>query len=103
MDSGHAVRCHRSPVLYRIVIRGEASEPLVGPLETMTVARSGADTVLTGRIIDQAQLQGALQFLGQLGVEIVSVNTLDDVSTLPGQDPRRGGARDAGVRPAGAV
>ena len=57
---------------------GELAEPLVGPLEGMTVEDPGDESVLTGDLVDQAQLQGVLSWLTTLGVEIVSVNPADD-------------------------
>ena len=78
MSKRYAGRSGHESVPYRIVIRGELSEPLVGPLEGMTVQVVGEESVLTGDILDQAQLQGALSWLTTLGVEIVSVNPGDD-------------------------
>ena len=46
----------------------------------MTVEVVGEESVLTGDLLDQAQLQGALNWLTTLGVEIVSVNPADDES-----------------------
>ena len=81
MSKRYAGRSGHDSVPYRIVIRGELSEPLVGPLEGMTVQVVGEESVLTGDILDQAQLQGALSWLTTLGVEIVSVNPGDDRPT----------------------
>lgn len=64
--------------MYRIVVRGELARPLVGPLEGMSVAAEGGETVLTGELVDQAHLRGALSVLHDLGLEIVSVNPADD-------------------------
>ena len=63
---------------YRIVIRGDPGEPLVGPLEGMTLEAAGDESCLVGDVIDQAQLQGVLSSLTTLGVEIVSVNPAED-------------------------
>ena len=46
----------------------------------MTAEVVGEETVLTGDLSDQAQLQGALSWLTTLGVEIVSVNPAGDQS-----------------------
>ena len=73
-----AARSGRKAVLYRIVVRGEIARPLVGPLEGMSVELDGGECVLTGELVDQAQLRGALSFLHDLGVEIVSVNPADE-------------------------
>ena len=77
MPKGYASRSGHDRVPYRIVIRGELVEPLVGPMEGMTVEVVGEESVLTGDLLDQAQLQGVLSWLNTLGVEIVSVNPSD--------------------------
>ena len=78
MSKRYAGRSGKTPVRYRIVIGSELAEPLVGPLEGMTVEVVGKKSVLTGDLVDQAQLQGVLGWLTMLGVEIVSVNPADD-------------------------
>ena len=44
----------------------------------MDVEEAGAESVLTGDLVDQAQLQGVISWLTTLGVEIVSVNPTDE-------------------------
>lgn len=78
MEQRFAARSGRQAAVYRIVVRGEIAWPLVGPLEGMSVETSGAESVLTGRLVDQAHLRGALSLLHDLGVEIVSVNPADE-------------------------
>ena len=78
MSKRFAGRTGASRVHYEIVIRGELSKPLVGPLEGMDVEEAGAESVLTGDLVDQAQLQGVMSWLTTLGVEIVSVNPTDE-------------------------
>ena len=78
MGKRFAGRTGQIDVRYRIVIRGEIGEPLVGPLEGMSVELAGDESVLTVDLVDQAQLQGALSWLNHLGIEIVSVNPVDD-------------------------
>ena len=80
MPRRYAGRSGEDRVPYRIVIRGELSEPLVGPLEGMTVEVVGDESVLAGALVDQAQLHGVLSWLTKLGIEIVSVNSTDDQS-----------------------
>ena len=81
MGKKFATRAGRKAVRYRIAVRGEIPEPLVGPLQGMTVEAAGDELVLTGFLTDQSQLQGALSSLNGLGVEIVSVNPADGDST----------------------
>jgi hypothetical protein len=78
MQQRFAARCGRQAAVYRIVVRGEIARSLVGPLEGMTVEPADGETVLTGELVDQAQLRGALSSLHDLGVEIVSVNPADE-------------------------
>lgn len=76
MPNRYAARTGRTAVRYRIIIRGTIGQPLVGPLEGMTVEDVGEESVLVGDIVDQAQLQGVVSWLSDLGVEIVSFNPL---------------------------
>lgn len=78
MSKRYAGRTGQDRVRYRIVIRGELGEPLVGPLEGMTVEVAGKESVLIGDLVDQAQLHGVLGWLTSLGVEIISVNPADE-------------------------
>jgi hypothetical protein len=78
MQRRFAGRTGQIDVRYRIVIRGEIDEPLVGPLEGMSVEVAGEESVLTVDLVDQAQLQGALSWLNDLAIEIVSVNPVDE-------------------------
>jgi hypothetical protein len=78
MGKRFAGRTGQIDVRYRIVIRGEIGEPLVGPLEGMSIEVAGDESVLTVDLVDQAQLQGALSWLNDLGIEIVSVNPVED-------------------------
>jgi hypothetical protein len=63
---------------YRIVIQGEIGKPPAGPLEHMTVELVEGNSVLTGDLVDQAQLQGGLSVLTNLGYDLVSVNPVDE-------------------------
>jgi len=78
MQQPFAARSGRQAAVYRIVVRGEIARPLVGPLEDMAVQCDAGECVLTGEVVDQAQLRGALSLLHDLGVEIVSVNPADE-------------------------
>ncbi|HSK15065.1 MAG TPA: hypothetical protein VK915_02760 [Gaiellaceae bacterium] len=81
MGQRFAGRTGNDPVRYRIVVRGDIGEPLVGPLEGMTAEAAGDETVLTGNLVDQAQLQGALSWLAGIGVEVVSVNPVNGIAS----------------------
>ena len=78
MQQRFAARSGRQAAVYRIVVRGGLARPLVGPLEGMSVVVDGKESVITGELVDQAHLRGALSFLHDLGLEIVSVNPADE-------------------------
>jgi hypothetical protein len=74
MSRRYAARTGRVAISYRIVFRGTIPQPLVGPLEGMSVEAAGEESVLVADIVDQAQLQGVIGWLSDLGIEIVSIN-----------------------------
>jgi hypothetical protein len=53
------------PTCYRIVV-------------AMTVQCTGGRTAITGVVVDQSQLHGLLDRVGDLGLELVSVNAVRD-------------------------
>ena len=67
-------RARNKPIRYRIVVRGELGEIPVGPLEALSVRIEGGFSVITGEIIDQPQLHGIINWLGERGIEIVSLS-----------------------------
>jgi hypothetical protein len=69
---------------YRIVLRGELGDQFQGRFAGMTLERKSGMTVLTGTVIDQAQLLGFVQRGQELGIDLVSVQPLD------GQDDEQG-------------
>jgi hypothetical protein len=64
-------------VRYEIVIMGELDERFARPLEGMTTKLHGGETSITGVIFDEAQLVGILNWLHDRGIEIVSVNPME--------------------------
>jgi hypothetical protein len=71
---------------YRIVLRGELGDQFQGRFGAMALERKNGLTVLTGMVIDQAQLLGLIQRGQDLGVELVSVVPLDDPQDGPADD-----------------
>lgn len=61
---------------YEIVIRGEIGDHFGLVFERMALERRDGTTVLTGPVLDQAQLHGLIERIGELGLELVSVNAL---------------------------
>jgi hypothetical protein len=64
----------------RMLIRvsAEVSEEMLGPFPGLTPTLEPAQTTLTGMVRDQAELQGVLNYLTQLGVAIVEVVTIPE-------------------------
>jgi hypothetical protein len=74
MERAVAGRAGNGPVPYRIVVRGELRAPAGGPLEGLAVRADDGFSVLTGDIVDQSHLHGVLAWLGDRGIEIVSLS-----------------------------
>jgi hypothetical protein len=70
--------------VYRIVIRGELSARYVPAFEGMTLTTGDGQTAIIGPVIDQAHLHGLLNRIGDLGLELVSINpTLEPAAPAP--------------------
>jgi hypothetical protein len=65
-----------------ILVSGELGERFDGVFADLALHHENGDTRLSGALRDQAELQGVLGQLFDLGLEIVSV------STHPGESPR---------------
>jgi hypothetical protein len=59
---------------YHIVVRGELSQRFSNAFEGMTLVARDGRTTISGPVADQAQLHGLLDRVGELGLELVSVN-----------------------------
>lgn len=57
---------------YRLVVEGELGATLEGAFEGMVLTRAAGNTVLVGEVRDQAELQGLLQRLSNLGLTLLS-------------------------------
>lgn len=58
---------------YRIVVRGELDSRFAYLFDGMKMQRIEGTTVLTGTVIDQAQLHGYIERFGELGLELLTV------------------------------
>jgi len=77
--------------VYRIVVRGELSARYVPAFEGMTLVTGDGQTAITGLVIDQAQLHGLLNRIGDLGLELVSINpTLEPTAPAPARQTGEG-------------
>ena len=59
---------------YELVLRGEIGDRFAPVFEDMHLERIEGRTVLTGEMLDQAQLLGVIERIQELGLELVSVN-----------------------------
>jgi hypothetical protein len=66
------------PQVYQIRLKGQLGAQWAEWFEglTITLADSG-DTLLTGPVVDQAALHGLLRKVRDLGMPLLSVNSLD--------------------------
>ena len=69
------------PTIYQIVVRGELSSRYLPAFEGMTLAVGDGRTVITGPVLDQAQLHGLVDRVGDLGLELISINPTPDPPT----------------------
>lgn len=58
---------------YTLVVRGELDDRFAYLFDGMDLARIAGTTVLSGRVVDQAQLHGHIARVEELGLELVSV------------------------------
>ena len=63
---------------YELVIRGEIGDRFGLLFEGMRLERNRGMTVITGAVRDQAQLHGLIERVQELGLELVSINPLDE-------------------------
>ena len=69
------------PTSYHIVVRGELSQRYSNAFDGMTLVARDGMTTISGPVVDQSQLHGLLDRVGELGLELVSVNAA--VETTP--------------------
>jgi hypothetical protein len=63
---------------YRLVVAGELSDRAAVAFRGMTLSRESGNTVLVGAVRDQAELQGLLQRVSDLGLTLLSAVALDE-------------------------
>jgi hypothetical protein len=64
--------------VYRIVVLGELSARYAAAFEGMEMEAASGRTILTGDVVDQPHLQGILERISGLGLELVSVLSVSD-------------------------
>jgi hypothetical protein len=60
---------------YRFVVEGELSDELGSAFADMRLTREEGQTLLVGQVRDQAELQGLLQRVSNLGLTLLSAST----------------------------
>ena len=83
---------------YRIVVAGELSDRFAPAFDGMTMRCTGGQTAITGMVVDQSNLHGLLDRVGELGLDLVSVNAI--VEEGQRVDPQRRRGDTAGSQPA---
>jgi hypothetical protein len=63
---------------YQVVVSGELSDHTATVFNGMTLKRSEGNTILEGRIRDQAELQGLLTRISDLGLTLLSATSSED-------------------------
>jgi hypothetical protein len=76
--------------MYRLEVEGELSDPAGWAFHGMSLRYEHGNTVLMGPVRDQAELQGLLQRISDLGMTLVGVSALGRES---GVTPRRPASR----------
>jgi hypothetical protein len=62
---------------YQLVLGGELGDRFGSLFEGMSISRDGGNTVLTGPVIDQAHLAGIIERTQELGLDLISVGTVE--------------------------
>ncbi len=66
------------PMVYQIRIKGHLSRQWTDWFEGLTITlEENGDTLLTGTVIDQAALHGLLKKVRDLGMPLLSVNSVE--------------------------
>ena len=63
---------------YEVVLRGEIGDHYALLFDGMALTRIAGTTVLSGRVVDQAHLHGVIARVQELGIELVSVNPVNE-------------------------
>lgn len=63
---------------YRLVVDGELGDHIEAAFDTMTLTREEGRTVFEGVVRDQAELQGLLRRVSDLGLTLLSVTAIGE-------------------------
>ena len=65
---------------YRLIVAGELSDNLELAFDGMTLTRTQGNSALTGEVRDQAELQGLLQRVSDLGLTLLEARAIEETS-----------------------
>jgi hypothetical protein len=82
------------PMVYQIRLRGHLTSHWMGWFDGLTITlEEDGNTLLNGPVIDQAALHGILKKIRDLGLPLLSVNTVDLSQAITADtDPGEGDA-----------
>ncbi len=67
------------PIIYQIRVKGHLDEILAGWFDGLTISnQEDGEAELSGRLPDQAALQGVLKRISNLGLALISVNAITE-------------------------
>jgi hypothetical protein len=72
-------------VAYEIVVRGELGSTMAHAFEGMRLECRDGDTAIVGVVVDQAQLTGLLNRIGDFGLALVSLAPIKTTDGAPSQ------------------
>lgn len=77
------------PKIFQIKIKGHLGQQWAGRFDGLTITlEEDGNTVLSGPIVDQSALHGILKKIRDLGMPLLSVNTIDsDQASKADTDP----------------
>jgi hypothetical protein len=84
---------------YLLIVEGELSDILEPAFDGMTLTRAEGNTALTGTVRDQAELQGLLRRVSDLGLTLLEAKAIDDRPKEPsGNRPAKADSAGSGSR-----
>ena len=79
---------------WRLTVEGELSDRAGQAFAGMQLTHKRGNTVLIGRVRDQAELQGHLQRVSDLGLTLLDATVVDDPLDHADPGPDRGGTHE---------